>query len=143
MRYWKYFIPDFFHQVRYKSDCEKFSGRILDNNNVVSSIQGISARETEEIWNKLYPAEPYEFDSTSAFSHKLSNDEVIAAENCTDYDLVKAIERQSPFFYQVIETPTENYSMEFMFLTHIYFQFCTSVLEFRVEIILDASSFRK
>ncbi|KAM7496526.1 hypothetical protein LguiA_020940 [Lonicera macranthoides] len=80
---------------------------LLDNNNVVFSIQGISARETQEIWNKLYPAEPYEFYSISAFSHKLSNDEVIGAQKCTNYDLVKAIENQSPFFYQVIDsTPT-------------------------------------
>ncbi|KAM7504132.1 hypothetical protein LguiB_003036 [Lonicera macranthoides] len=85
-------------------DCEESlkieSTHFKTTRNVVSSIQGISARETEEIWNKLYPAEPYEFDSTSAFSHTLSNDEVIGAAKCTDYDLIKAIERQSPFFYQ-------------------------------------------
>ncbi|KAM7498831.1 hypothetical protein LguiA_023245 [Lonicera macranthoides] len=86
-------------------DCEEAlkieSTHFKTTRNVVSSIQGISARETDEIWNKLYPAEPYEFDSTSAFSHTLSNDEVIGAAKCTDYDLIKAIERQSPFFYQV------------------------------------------
>lgn len=93
-------IIDLLLQVRYKSDCEKFYGRILDNCNVVSSVQGISGRETEEIWDKLYPNEPYVFDLTRADLDD-TLEKAFEAAKCTTYDLVSAIERQSPFFYQV------------------------------------------
>ncbi|XP_076927584.1 glycine-rich domain-containing protein 1-like [Bidens hawaiensis] len=86
--------------VRYKSDCEEFYEKILDNRNVVSSVQGISRRETEEIWNKLYPNEPYDFDMTRALSTKFSED-MYKNQSFSKYDFTLAIERQSPFFYQV------------------------------------------
>lgn len=88
-------------QVRYKTDCKKFYGRILDNCNVVSSIEGVSGRETKEIWKRLYPDEPYSFDpNTSCWDETLEKS--ADAEKHTTYDLVSAIERQSPFYYQVI-----------------------------------------
>lgn len=91
----------FLLQVRYISDCKKFYGRILDNCNVVSSIEGVSGRETEEIWARLYPNEPYSFDpNTSGFDSTI--EKAADVEEHTTYDLVSAIERQSPFFYQVI-----------------------------------------
>ncbi|KAI3785199.1 hypothetical protein L1987_44313 [Smallanthus sonchifolius] len=86
--------------VRYKSDCEEFYGKILDNCNVMSSIQGISKRETEEIWNKLYPNEPYDFDMTRASSTEFS-EAIYNTQSFSKYDFTLAIERQSPFFYQV------------------------------------------
>ncbi|KAK9097038.1 hypothetical protein Sjap_022535 [Stephania japonica] len=86
--------------IRYKADCEECYGRILDNKNVVSMVQGASQKKTEEIWNKLYPEEPYELDLTNSlyenFSEKFSCD-----SGSTTYDLVLAVKRQSPFFYQV------------------------------------------
>ncbi|CAH1427476.1 unnamed protein product [Lactuca virosa] len=89
--------------VRYKSDYEKFYGSILDNSNVVSSInQRTSRKETKETWNKLYPNEPYEYDisraSSSEFSETLYNG---GTQSFSKYDFVLAVERQSPFFYQV------------------------------------------
>uniref|UniRef100_A0A5B7BIP7 Glycine-rich domain-containing protein 1 n=1 Tax=Davidia involucrata TaxID=16924 RepID=A0A5B7BIP7_DAVIN len=93
--------------ARYKSDCEEFYGRILDNHNVVSSVQGTSKKETEEIWNKLYPDEPYNFDSTRAFSYDIS-EKVSAAKKYTKYDLVSAVKRQGPFFYQVSRSHMNN-----------------------------------
>lgn len=91
----------FLLQVRYISDCKKFYGRILDNCNVVSSTEGFSARETEEIWKSLYPDEPYGFDpDTSCWDETF--EKAADTEKHTTYDLVSAIERQSPFFYQVI-----------------------------------------
>ena len=90
----------FLLQVRYISDCKKFYGRILDNCNVASSIQGASRSETEEIWERLYPDEPYSFQpDTSCWDETL--EKAADAEKHTTYDLVLAIERQSPFFYQV------------------------------------------
>ncbi|KAF5791506.1 putative Glycine-rich domain-containing protein [Helianthus annuus] len=83
--------------VRYKSDCEEFYEKILDNCNVASSVQGISKSETEEIWNKLYPDEPYDFDMTRAFS----TEAVYKTQSFSKYDFALAIERQSPFYYQV------------------------------------------
>jgi hypothetical protein len=88
-------------QVQYKSDCEELYGRILDNSNVVSSIQGTCKRQTEEIWNRLYPEEPYNFNITQAFSENIS-EKLPGVQKYTKYDLVSAVKRQSPFFYQVI-----------------------------------------
>ncbi|KAL8231172.1 hypothetical protein R6Q57_000950 [Mikania cordata] len=86
--------------VRYKSDCEELYGMILDNRNVVSSVQKISKTETEELWNKLYPSEPYEFDTTRAFSIEFS-ESIYKTQSFSKYDFTLAVERQSPFFYQV------------------------------------------
>lgn len=88
-------------QVRYKSDCEELYGRILDNSNVVSSLQCTCKRQTEEIWNRLYPDEPYDFDLTKALSENASQT-LSGLEKHTKYDLISAVKRQSPFFYQVI-----------------------------------------
>lgn len=90
-------------QVRYKSDCEQFYGRILDNSNVISSVQGGCRRKTEEIWNSLYPEEPYTLNLKRALSEDIS-DRISGLENCTKYDLVSAVKRQSPFIYQVNKT---------------------------------------
>ncbi|KAK4477409.1 hypothetical protein RD792_016630 [Penstemon davidsonii] len=84
--------------VRYKSDCEEFYGRILDNQNVVSSMKGTSRMATEEIWKTLYPDEPFELDSASALEDNIVPK---AVEKCTTYDLISAVQRQSPFLYQV------------------------------------------
>ncbi|KAG5528146.1 hypothetical protein RHGRI_028924 [Rhododendron griersonianum] len=116
--------------VRYKSDCVELYGRILDNHNVVSSIQGSSKRETEQTWNelypnepydfpmkkqrsfkieseqtwnKLYPNEPYDFDLPSGFFEKVSGD-----GKYTQYDLLSAVQRQVPFFYQVSRPHMDN-----------------------------------
>lgn len=89
--------------VRYKADCEKFYGKVLDNCNVVSSIQESSTKESETIWNELFPNEPYEFDFSGAFSKKVPGE-----GNYTKYDLISAVKRQSPFFYQVSRVHVSN-----------------------------------
>lgn len=89
------------NQVRYKSDCEELYGRILDNSNVVSSIQGFCKRKTEETWNSIYPEEPYNFELCRALSDDISG-KINVLEKFTKYDLVSAAQRQSPFFYQVL-----------------------------------------
>ncbi|KAK3012596.1 hypothetical protein RJ639_009596, partial [Escallonia herrerae] len=93
--------------VRYKTDCEELFGRILDNHNVVSSIHGTSERETKEIWNNMYPDETYDLDLTRAFSDDISK-VIFGAAKHTRYNLVSAIERQSPFFYQVSRPHMSN-----------------------------------
>ncbi|CAM8906430.1 unnamed protein product [Rhodiola kirilowii] len=83
--------------IRYKMDCQKMYGRILDNSKVVSSTEGALKTETVDVWKRLFPEEPYELELTSVdISVKTSK-----AENFTDYDLVSAVQRQSPFYYQV------------------------------------------
>ncbi|CAM8985696.1 unnamed protein product [Rhodiola kirilowii] len=84
--------------VRYKSDCEELYGKIIDNCSVVSSIKGLSKNETEEIWNRIYPEEPYELNIVLACSEATPEK---PHENCVKYDLASAVERQSPFVYQV------------------------------------------
>ncbi|XP_057963215.1 glycine-rich domain-containing protein 1-like [Malania oleifera] len=93
--------------VQYKSDTEKLYGRVLDNYNVVSSIQGISKEETEEIWNGLYPEEPYHLDLTTPFLEDVS-EKFSAAEKFIKYDLATAVKRQRPFFYQVSRPHMNN-----------------------------------
>lgn len=87
-------------QVRYKTDCEQLYGRLLDNHNVVSSLKGISEMETEVIWKRLYPNEPYDLESERALSDNIPV-QILESEKCSNYDLVSAVKRQSPFFYQV------------------------------------------
>ncbi|XP_022751143.1 glycine-rich domain-containing protein 1-like [Durio zibethinus] len=93
--------------VRYKCDCEELYGRILDNSNVVSSLQGTCKRQTEEIWNRLYPDEPYDFDLIKALSENAS-ETLSGLEKHTKYDLISAVKRQSPFFYQVSRAHMNN-----------------------------------
>lgn len=90
-------------QVRYKSDCEKLYGRILDNFNVISSLKGACTSETKEVWAKYYPEECYELDLNKALAEDIS-EKYSKLEKCTDYDLVSSVKRQSPFFYQVMYT---------------------------------------
>ncbi|KAG4194812.1 hypothetical protein ERO13_A06G074100v2 [Gossypium hirsutum] len=82
--------------VRYKADCEELYGRILDNKNVMSAISTTCRRQTEEIWKRMYPYEPYELNMSSQFLKNFINSSM-----STHYDLVSAVKRQSPFFYQV------------------------------------------
>lgn len=86
--------------IRYKTDCEQLYGRILDNHNIVSSVKGISQMETEKTWKHLYPNEPYDLDSARTLSDN-NPAQILKSEKCSDYDLVSAVKRQSPFFYQV------------------------------------------
>ncbi|XP_073151155.1 glycine-rich domain-containing protein 1-like isoform X4 [Henckelia pumila] len=86
--------------VVYKSNCEKFYVRILDNSNVVSTVGGTLTKTSEEIWKNLYPDEPFELDLADTLNDN-SNVKQLGGEKCTMYDLVSAVRRQSPFFYQV------------------------------------------
>lgn len=90
---------DLIFQVRYISDCKEFYGRVLDNHNVVSSVGETSRRESGDIWKSLYPGEPYELDFSTAHQDFVYGGKV--GEKCTRYDLLSAVQRQSPFFYQV------------------------------------------
>ncbi|KAI3728424.1 hypothetical protein L6452_17061 [Arctium lappa] len=63
-----------------------------DNHHVASSVQGISTTEIEEIWNKLYPNEPYDIEL--ALSKEVL-EKVYATESRTRYNLVLASERHS------------------------------------------------
>lgn len=87
-------------QMRYKSDCEQFYGRVLDNSGVLSSVNGNCKLKTEDLWKRLYPEEPYELDLNKVDSEDISK-KSSALEKCTNYDLVSAVKRQSPFYYQV------------------------------------------
>ncbi|KAL9241670.1 hypothetical protein vseg_015753 [Gypsophila vaccaria] len=82
--------------LRYKSDCEKIFGKILSNRNTMSTAEATSNSATEEIWNKMYPGEPYELDMNRPFSgFELKN------QKFTGYDLVAAVKRQISFTYQI------------------------------------------
>jgi hypothetical protein len=92
----------FFSKVRYKLDCEELYGRVLDNFDVVSTVQGICGSQTEEIWNKLYPDEPYSSDLINITPENISK-RIESLQKYTKYDLISAVKRQSPFFYQVMD----------------------------------------
>lgn len=59
-----------------------------------------SKQDTEELWQHLYPNEPYDLDSERALFEDI-HVKPIQVEQCNDYDLVSAVKRQCPFFYQV------------------------------------------
>ncbi|XP_004299821.1 PREDICTED: uncharacterized protein LOC101299090 isoform X1 [Fragaria vesca subsp. vesca] len=93
--------------VCYVADCETLYGRILDNQNVVSSIWGTCRKQTEQIWNKLYPHEPYEVQNNSIFSDDTSLD-IHKVSESTKYDLVSAVKRQISLFHQVSGAYVKN-----------------------------------
>lgn len=86
--------------MTYKSDCEQFYGRVLDNSGVLSSVNGNCKLKTEDLWKRLYPEEPYELDLNRVDSEDFSV-KSLTLEKCSKYDLVSAVKRQSPFYYQV------------------------------------------
>ncbi|THG09096.1 hypothetical protein TEA_020396 [Camellia sinensis var. sinensis] len=87
--------------IRYKMDCMELYGRILDSQNVVSSVYGTSKEQTEEIWKIMYPNEPYELNLNLFGSLETVFDSKVEASKSTNYDLVSAVKRQSTFYYQV------------------------------------------
>ena len=87
-------------QVRYAIDCRHLFGRILDTQNVLSFVEGPCSKQTEAIWNNLYPNEPYELDVAGGLT-KSDDGDIIEALRSTKYDLVAAVRRQSSFFKQV------------------------------------------
>ncbi|KAJ0987506.1 hypothetical protein J5N97_005862 [Dioscorea zingiberensis] len=91
--------------VQYKKDCEKLFGRILDNKNVKSSlqVQGDSKDQTVQLWTKLFPEEPFEFDLTTAPAEEFTDheDSQDGLKGIITYDLVAAVGRQSTFYYQI------------------------------------------
>lgn len=86
--------------MQYKIDCQELYGGILDNWNVLSSVQGTCTKQTEAIWNRMYPSEPYELD-INGNSPKSGAGNTMGAPRDGGYDLVAAVKRQSSFFYQV------------------------------------------
>ncbi|XP_073121320.1 glycine-rich domain-containing protein 2-like isoform X2 [Henckelia pumila] len=70
--------------VLYKSDCEMFYGRILDNSNVVSTVGGtlIETSTSEEICKNLYPNESFELDLADTLNDN-SNVQKLGGEKCT------------------------------------------------------------
>ncbi|KAL9245912.1 hypothetical protein vseg_019509 [Gypsophila vaccaria] len=88
--------------IRYKLDCQKLYGRILGCHNVISSVQATSenASATVEIWNKMYPEEPYELDINRSFSKEEVQNSP-QDEKFTSYDLLAAVKRQISFTFQV------------------------------------------
>ncbi|CAH8325919.1 unnamed protein product [Eruca vesicaria subsp. sativa] len=88
--------------VRYKSDCEELYGRVLDNSGVLSSVNGSCKLQTENLWKRLYPMEPYNLDLDKAIS------EQVLEKRTTSYDLVSAVKRQCPFYYQVSRAHVDN-----------------------------------
>lgn len=118
-------------QVRYKADCEKLYGRILDNHDVVSSLNAKSKQESEELWKRLYPNETYDLDSARALSEDV-HAQPLQAEKCSDYDLVSAVKRQSPFFYQVSDfvlSITKNISSQACTVQKLSFLYLNAKLE--------------
>ncbi|KAJ4873512.1 Glycine-rich domain-containing protein 2 [Raphanus sativus] len=92
--------------VRYKTDCEELYGRLLDNSGVLSSVNGSCNLQTENLWKRLYPMEPYDLDLNKAISKP--EDTSVLEKRTTTYDLVSAVKRQCPFYYQVSRAHVDN-----------------------------------
>ncbi|WKA09743.1 hypothetical protein VitviT2T_027363 [Vitis vinifera] len=81
--------------VHYTIECEEVYGRILDNKNMLSSVQGISEGKLEtfgyDIWNRMYPSEPFELDLSSC-SRKLEYETKNCASQKNGRDFMAVVE---------------------------------------------------
>ena len=92
-------IKMYIFQAQYIKDCKRLYGRILDNDNVESSIGAKSKHQTEKVWTDLYPREPIELEHTTSDNSIYAN---TVASRDISYDLVSAVKRQTSFCYQVV-----------------------------------------
>jgi hypothetical protein len=106
-------------QVQYIRDCKKIYGRILNNDNVESSIGTKSKIQSEKVWKELYHEEPFELEYTS--SSETTMDVNPGATEGISYDLISAVKRQSSFYYQVFKQPLLHYML------------CTSVPDYTIN----------
>ena len=106
-------------QVQYIRDCKKVYGRILNNDNVESSIGAKSKIQSEKVWKELYPEEPFELEYTG--SPETTMDVNSGATEGIFYDLISAVKRQSSFCYQVFKQPLLHYML------------CTSVPDYTIN----------
>ena len=106
-------------QVQYIRDCKKVYGRILNNDNVESSIGTKSKIQSEKVWKELYPEEPFELEYTG--SPETTMDVNSGATEGIFYDLISAVKRQSSFCYQVFKQPLLHYML------------CTSVPDYTIN----------
>jgi len=106
-------------QVQYIRDCKKVYGRILNNDNVESSIGAKSKIQSEKVWKELYPEEPFELEYTG--SPETTMDVNSGAIEGISYDLISAVKRQSSFYYQVFKQPLLHYML------------CTSVPDYTIN----------
>ncbi|KAG9159053.1 hypothetical protein Leryth_020965, partial [Lithospermum erythrorhizon] len=86
--------------ITYNSDCQAMYGKILDNENVVSSTQVTSVEQTKDVWEKLYPMESFVLD-LNVVQNEINEEKVIKVGKFTQYDLTSATQRQSFFYSQV------------------------------------------
>jgi Glycine-rich domain-containing protein-like len=94
-------------------DCERVYGRILDCKNVESSVQAGSKKQSEEIWARFYPDEPFEFDYNKIGFETVDELNTQDSGGIT-YDLVAAVQRQSSFYYQVDNMASVNSKLCFV-----------------------------
>ena len=106
-------------QVQYIRDCKKVYGRILNNDNVESSIGAKSKIQSEKVWKELYPEEPFELEYTG--SPETTMDVNSGVTEGISYDLISAVKRQSSFCYQVFKQPLLHYML------------CTSVPDYTIN----------
>ena len=106
-------------QVQYIRDCKKVYGRILNNDNVESSIGAKSKIQSEKVWKELYPEEPFELEYTG--SPETTMDVNSGATEGISYDLISAVKRQSSFYYQVFKQSLLHYTL------------CTSVPDYTIN----------
>lgn len=110
--------------MQYKKDCKKLYGRILDNQNVESSLHATLKHPSMEIWAKLYPGEQFELDYSHLSSGAVAEVHSGAEESIT-YDLVSAVKRQSSFYYQVVKQLMMSFFL--ISLSNFYFSQLSSV----------------
>ncbi|CAD5324677.1 unnamed protein product [Arabidopsis thaliana] len=97
--------------VRYKTDCEQFYGRVLDNSGVLSSVNGNRKSQTETLWKRLYHTEPYDFDFAKTKPISLP------AHVDNDVFLQEAVARYKAFLYLIKINRERSWSMMIQTLT--------------------------
>jgi len=81
----------------YREDCMNLFGKVLDHRTMTPQNRDSLQKVTMEVWDALYPDEPFQVDFNATEVLKGLND----YKSGLTYDLVGAVSRQKAFYYQV------------------------------------------
>ena len=81
--------------IVYEKDCYEVVSTLVDHKVLVGLQRTRGLATAKNLWNKLYPSEPFELDLTT------SVDKPLDFESRMKYDITAACGRQRVFYYQV------------------------------------------
>jgi len=85
----------------YESDVSRLVDCVVDHRLMSRSKLEAARKKAKSLWTAAYPHEPFDVDLSSAATSTSDVETDDYTSQCS-YDLAKAIERQSKFYYQVV-----------------------------------------